>query len=325
MSEAYVSTIQRFCVHDGPGIRTTVFFQGCPLRCKWCQNPETISRKPVIMYNSELCTQCSSCVVKCPTHAISLTDGGLVTNPDKCILCGICEEECVFLARKMSSKLWNTDALFDNLIRDEVSFRDSGGGITLSGGEPLLHKKFCLDILKRFHDIGISTAVETAGNVPWTTVEAVSPLVTVFLFDMKLFTESEHKKWTGVSNRQILENIKNLSQIHKNIVIRVPLIPGVNDSDEEFEKIVGFVKPLPGITGLHILPFHQLGSGKYDLISADYEMANWQEDNEKRVQACRDIALKAGLRVNVGGTGFADDRVVAEEKHAFRNNGFLYK
>lgn len=309
--KAYISEIQRFCVHDGAGIRTNVFFQGCPLRCKWCQNPETISMSPLIQYNQELCAGCGSCITRCDKQAISVGGNGCpATDKLICNLCGSCTKECYFLARTMSSKVYTVDEIFELVMKDETVYKNSGGGITVSGGEPLLHKEFNTELLKRCKNAGISTAVETAGFVPFTTFEAVSPYTDTFLFDCKAYTEELHKTWVGRSNRLILENITRLTQIHDNVVIRVPLIPGVNDSDEEFSKIVEFVGALRKINSMHILPFHQYGAGKYTLIGRLYECHDLIEDNDERIDRCKEIAEAKGIRVNVGGTGFADDRQV---------------
>lgn len=323
--QAYVSEIQRFCVHDGAGIRTNVFFQGCQLRCKWCQNPETISMKPVILYNQELCRGCGSCLETCTKGAISVdADVKLKTDRQGCDLCGACTKECYFLARSLSGRQYTVDEVYDLVMKDEVVYKNSGGGITISGGEPLLHREFNVELLKRCQEAGINTAIETAGYVPFTTIEAVSPYTDTFLFDCKAFTEAVHEEWVGVSNQLILENIRKLTDIHDNVVIRVPLIPGVNDSDEEFGRIVEFVSSLRQINSMHILPFHHFGSGKYSLIGIDYECAHFEDENEEQVTHCAALARTAGLKVNVGGTGFIEDRKVDENVIKMKES-FLYE
>ncbi len=309
MLTAYVSEIQRFCVHDGPGIRTTVFFQGCPLRCKWCQNPETISPKPVVLYNRSLCAGCGSCLERCPYGAVRVgLDGTVTTDAEKCTRCGECCKECWFTARKMSSRLYTVDELFAEVVKDESVFRHSGGGITISGGEPLLHEEFNLQLLRRCREAGFTTAVETASLVPKQTILNFVPLVDTFLCDLKLFTREKHMEWTGMPNEIILDNLRTVTDVHPNVVIRVPLIPGVNDTDEEFGAMMRFAASLRHINSVHLLPFHQLGAGKYELAGMDYCLWEMPEDNEERVQACRVIAERAGFRVSVGGTGFRDDK-----------------
>lgn len=315
MDKVYVSEIQKFCVHDGPGIRTTVFFQGCPLRCRWCQNPETISRQPVLMYNAGLCAGCGSCIEACTRGALSVDEKGrLVTDKERCSKCGACCEQCYFTARKLSSRAYTVDEIYEAVMRDEVVYRNSGGGITISGGEPLLHADFNFELLRRCHDAGISTAVETAGLVPQQVVERFVPVTDTFLFDMKLFHEDRHKEWTGVSNAQILSNLRRVTDLHDNVVIRVPLIPGVNDSEEEFGAMMDFVAGLRKINSVHLLPFHQLGAGKYELADMPYTLADLPEQNDEGIARCRAIAEKHGWRVDVGGTGFLSDRKHAKDK-----------
>lgn len=314
MEKVYVSEIQQFCVHDGPGIRTTVFFQGCPLHCRWCQNPETISMRPVLLYNEELCAGCGSCIEACKRGAISVDSAGrLITDKDLCTKCGDCCEECYFLARKLSSRAYTVDELYEAVMRDEVVYRNSGGGVTISGGEPLLHADFNFELLRRCHEAGISTAVETAGLVPQQVIERFVPVTDTFLFDLKLFHEDLHKKWTGVSNTQILSNLFHVTELHDNVVIRVPLIPGVNDSEKEFGAMMDFAAGLRKINSVHLLPFHQFGSGKYALADMPYELADLSEENDAGIARCRAIAERRGLRVDVGGTGFLSDCKHAKE------------
>ncbi|OOB76876.1 MAG: hypothetical protein BEN19_03590 [Epulopiscium sp. Nuni2H_MBin003] len=302
---AYVTDIQRFCVHDGPGIRTTVFYQGCPLKCKWCQNPETISLKPVILYNKELCVSCKACVSTCPNNALSCTqEGDIITDKTFCNACGKCEEECYFLARKLSSHIKTVDEVFDEVIKDEVVYKNSGGGLTISGGEPLRNFEFNYELLRRVREKNISTAVETCGLVPTSTITKMSKVVDLFLFDFKMYTQVRHKEWTGHSNTQILQNLRTLVKIHNNIVIRIPLIPNVNDTTEEFTNMMRFLKDMDGIDQIHILPFHQFGSEKYNLLDLEYELIDLIEENQKNVNKCVNIAQEINLYVNVGGTSY---------------------
>lgn len=308
MKKTYISEIQNFCVHDGPGIRTTVFFQGCPMRCKWCQNPETISAVPVLMYNPNLCGGCGACIEACPDKAISIVDGRLKTDSKSCKLCGECVSQCYFLARTFSSKQMTVEEVFNNVMKEAVTFRRSGGGLTISGGEPLMQVAFITELLERVRGEGISTAVETAGFVPRAAFYEIHDKVDTFLYDMKMYDEVKHKHWTGVSNKTIKQNLKFITDIHDNVVIRIPLIPGVNDTDEEFGSMMRFVKELRKINSIHILPFHNAGAGKYDLLGAEYTLLDLNENNDERVQACREMAEQSGFRVSVGGTGFLDDK-----------------
>lgn len=309
MEPVYISEIQRFCVHDGPGIRTTVFFQDCPLHCRWCQNPETLSPHPLLLFSADLCGGCGACVRACPHDAISMgADGIAHTDPSRCTQCGACCEPCYFLARKLSAHTYTVDQLFQTVMRDEVVFRNSGGGVTVSGGEPLLHPGFCEELLGRCKNAGVTTAVETAGCVPQQAIDRLIPVVDTFLFDLKLFHLHPHKKWTGVDNGLILSNLRRVANLHNNVVIRIPLIPGVNDTEYEFSAMMDFAAGLRQINGVHILPFHQLGAGKYNLIGVKYTLADLSEDNDEGVARCEGIAKAYGFRVDVGGTGFLSDR-----------------
>lgn len=309
MLTANITNIQHFNVHDGPGFRTVVFFQGCMLRCKWCQNPETLSRKPVVMFNPQLCIGCGACIQACPNQAVSLTEGRFCTDFGRCTVCGSCEQECYPMARTVSSKEKTVDEVYEEVMKDTLVYQKSGGGITVSGGEPLLHIDFNTELLKRVKEAGISTAVETAGYVKQEHIERIAPYVDTFLFDFKLSDNEKHKFWVGADNTLIKENLNYICRRHRNVVIRIPLIPTVNDTEEEFTNMMGFVKNLEKINSVHILPFHNFGSNKYSMLEYQYELQDFTEENEGRIQACRLIAEQHGFRVNVGGTGFAEDKL----------------
>lgn len=308
MLKANITSIQHFNVHDGPGIRTVVFFQGCPLKCKWCQNPETISANPRMMYNPDLCIGCKACAEACPVGALKISGGAFVYDSRMCRLCRKCEEECYTKARVISSKSMTLDEVYKEVMKDEVVYKRSGGGITISGGEPLLYTDFNLELFKRLKSQGVGTAVETAGNVPQESLDRIAKYVDTFLFDLKLFHKDKHEKWTGVDNTRIKENLIHVCNIHSNVVIRIPLIPTVNDTDEEFTSMMEFVSRLKHINSVHILPFHNFGANKYSLLGDKYELTHFSEENEERINACIKIAEKFGIKVNRGGTGFAEDK-----------------
>lgn len=308
MLTANITNIQHFNVHDGPGIRTVVFYQGCPMRCKWCQNPETISLSPRPMFNPDLCIDCRACIGACPDGALTIRDGVVRYDPGKCQMCRGCASECYTLARTISSKPMSMEAVYNEVMKDEVVYRKSGGGITISGGEPLLQIDFNIELLKRVKEAGVSTAVETAGNVPREYLDRIAGYVDTFLFDFKLFHNDKHEEWTGVDNTRIKENLNHVCNIHPNVVIRIPLIPTVNDTDEEFTSMMEFVTGLKRINSVHILPFHHFGANKYSMLGDEYELVDFSEDNAERINACIKIAEKYGIKVNLGGTGFAEDK-----------------
>lgn len=308
MYKANITNIQHFNVHDGPGIRTVVFYQGCPLRCKWCQNPEAISPAPRMMYNPRLCIGCKACSDACGEGALVFREGAFRYDSGKCRFCRSCEKGCYTQARVMSSHEMTVEEVYDEVMKDEVVYRRSGGGVTVSGGEPLLAVDFNTELFRRLKKAGVGTAAETAGYVPRRYFEQIAGYVDTFLFDFKIADQEKHKRWTGVDNTRIKENLTYLCGVHPNVVVRIPLIPAVNDTDEEFGRMMEFVKGLGHINGVHILPFHNLGADKYSLLGEDYELAELREDNKERIDACRRHAEALGIRVNVGGTGFADDK-----------------
>ena len=317
---AYVSNIQRFCVHDGPGIRTVVFFLGCPLTCRWCQNPETLDGHPAVMFNAGKCVGCAACVEACQEKATYRSeDGGIRFDRARCVTCGRCVATCYYRARELSARTFCLRSLLEEIIKDRVVFRNSGGGVTLSGGEPLVHPAFAAELLRGCRSRDIHTAVETAGAVAWSHFQQVLPVTDLFLYDLKLIDVAKHERWTGMGNRAILQNARALAEAGKRIVVRVPLIPAVNDDDEEFGAIARFAVGLAGVEELHLLPFHQMGSSKYALIGKEYGMRDAPEENDGRVARCRQIAEELGLRVSVGGAGFRN--AVGTEK---RKNTFLY-
>lgn len=314
MWKANITNIQHFNVHDGPGIRTVVFYQGCPLRCKWCQNPETISRQPRMMYNPELCIGCKACADTCPEGVLTVRDGAFLYDAARCLGCRKCEAECYTQARVMSSKEMTVDDVYTEVMKDEVVYKRSGGGVTISGGEPLLAIDFNTELFRRLKEAGVTTAVETAGYVPREYLEQIAGYADTFLFDFKMYHGDRHERWTGVDNARIKENLKYICSVHSNVVVRIPLIPTVNDTDEEFISMMEFVRELEHINGVHILPFHNLGANKYSLLGDNYELFDFPEDNEERISACMKIAEEYGIRVNLGGTGFADDKKNIEKR-----------
>jgi pyruvate formate lyase activating enzyme len=326
-STAYVSNVQRFCVHDGPGIRTVVFFQGCPLRCAWCQNPETLDGTPSLMVNSQKCAGCAACVEACEQKAVyQSADGSIRFDRARCTACGACVTSCYYRARELSGRPWAVDGLMKVIGRDRVVYRNSGGGVTLSGGEPLLHPGFARELLRRCKAEGIHTAVETCGAVPWTNIESILEYTDLFLYDIKLVDPVAHQRWMGTSNTAVLENARSLAARGARLIPRVPLIPQVNDGEEEFRAIARFCASLQSGGELHILPFHQVGSSKYELVGKGYRMGEVPEENTERAAACGKIAEECGLRVSIGGSGLKNevDEERARTAAKTRKRSFLY-
>lgn len=319
-----ISNIQRFCVHDGPGIRTTVFVLGCPLRCRWCQNPENLTAKKRLMLYPDECIGCWECIRACPEAAIYADENRhLSTNRDRCKACGACTKVCYSQARKLCGKNYTVDGLFKELLKDKVTFYETSGGVTLSGGEFALYPEFVCELFKKCKKEHINTAIESSGCVRWTNLEAIEKFTDLFLYDVKLIDPIKHKKWTGADNSLILENLKKLSERGKSIIVRVPLIPGANDDEKEFTRIAEYVKALKGIQAIHILPFHQLGSAKYGSVGKQYSLADLKEENEERIEKCKLIAQNLGLIVDVGGSEISSKEYTRQKS---REDGyFIYK
>lgn len=261
-----------------------------------------------MLYNPSLCIGCGACISACPGGSLSEEGGAFRYDPSKCLRCGSCQAQCFTRSRKLSSAVMSLNTVYDQVMKDEVVYRRSGGGVTVSGGEPLLHIDFCTALLARIKASGVTTAVETAGYVPWESFERIAGYADTFLFDLKLFHGDAHKRWTGADNGRIKENLQRLCRIHGNVVVRVPLIPTVNDTETEFTAMMHFVRSLARINSVHILPFHSLGAGKYSMLGETYELAALPEENPEGIQRCMAIAEAMGIRVNLGGTGFAEDK-----------------
>ena len=248
--------IQRFSIYDGPGIRTNVFLKGCNLRCKWCHNPESQRSDNDLLFYKDKCVDCGACSAVCDKCFTSA-----------CIGCGRCAEVCRHGAREISGRTVSADEVVGIVLRDRRFYKTSGGGVTLSGGEPLLQPDFAAEILEKSKAAGLHTAVETAGNVPWSAFEKVLPYLNLVLFDIKCFDENLHKELTGVSNRLILENAKKLMARGGAIRFRTPVVPGYNDG--EIPAIAEFV----GEAEYELLAYHETGRGKYDALGREYPMS----------------------------------------------------
>jgi len=262
--------IQRFSVHDGPGIRTLLFFKGCPLRCQWCSNPEGRVREQQILYNSRRCIACNGCVAVCHTGASSMINGTMVYDRKKCIVCGKCIEVCPSGARTLSGKWITVDEVMDVIEKDRVFFRHSGGGITLGGGEPTYQPEFAEALLTECRRNNIHTAIETCGYADWKIFSLLLEKTDLVLFDIKHIDDSKQRHYTGASNRIILDNLDKLLMTNKKIVVRITLIPHFNDSKEEKEKIVDFIKSKRRNVEIEYLFYHKYGLYKYELLGERY-------------------------------------------------------
>jgi len=276
-----IFNIQRYSIHDGPGIRTTVFLKGCGLRCFWCQNPESQRIKPEIFLNRDNCTLCGRCVTVCPTGASTLSDRSSTIDRSKCIGCGKCAEACPNVARTLVGRYLTVDEIMQEVIRDKKFYENSGGGVTLSGGEPAAQLKFALSIMQSCKEAGLHTALDTCGYASWSSMEKLLEYTDLVLYDIKCMEPRKHYDATGKFNKLILENAKRIAR-YKPMRVRVPIVPNFNDSPEEVKAIAHFVKAELGSVDIDLLPYNKLGESKYERL--DRTLIRLQEKGEENMQ-----------------------------------------
>lgn len=299
-AEGTVFDIQRFSIHDGPGIRTIVFLKGCPLSCFWCSNPESMKTEPEIMSLRDQCLQCGKCSSVCPEGAITTENPGVV-NRELCIGCGECSSICPTGALILKGERMSVEQVVHVVAKDSVIYRKSSGGVTLSGGEPLVQWRFSAELLKACKAQGWHTVTETNGLGSNEAVEAVFPYVDEVYLDIKSMDAQTHKTYTGVWPDRIYKNALRISQI-ANVTIRVPTIPGVNASDEQITAIAEFAKTLNNVNSIHLLPYHTYGANKYELLDREYPMGfEIKPLLPENVERLKKIVQKQGFRCIVGG------------------------
>ncbi len=293
--DGWVFDIQRFSIHDGPGIRTTVFLQGCNLRCFWCHNPESQPCGPCVQFFGDKCILCSQCVAACPEHAQLVTDGQRVYARDLCRTCGTCIDTCYAGALVIKAKQMSVAEVMAEVAKDRAYYDDSGGGVTFSGGEPALQSEFLTELLIASKALGLRTAVDTAGHVPWETLAALLPHTDLFLVDVKAFEEETHRAGTGAGNRRILENVRRLAAGGVELRIRIPVIPGFNADAAELGKIASFLAGLERVPVVELLPFHHLGGGKYESLGRAYPSREIQPPSEQEMAGFVRLFLAQGI------------------------------
>jgi pyruvate formate lyase activating enzyme len=304
--------IRRYSINDGPGIRITIFMKGCPLRCAWCHNPESQSPKVQKLYTASKCIGAQDCIEVCPNNALTLTPEGIVTDTEACNLCGLCAEACPTKAIEMSGKLYGVEDLMRIIERERVHIEHSNGGVTFSGGEPLMHPEFLIEMLKACGEKGLHRAVDTCGFASTETLLEVAKHTDLFLFDLKLMDPIQHKKWTGVDNRLILKNLKILAETGANINIRIPFIKNVNTGIEEITGMAEFINGLsiknresefatPKKSLVNLLPYHNIASGKYKKLEMVYESDLMDEPTSEDLKNAAGIFEKYGIEVEIGG------------------------
>jgi pyruvate formate lyase activating enzyme len=301
-----VFNIQRFSLHDGPGIRTTVFLKGCSMSCFWCHNPEGQHPVPELRYFPERCISCGQCVIACPNHAHELHGGSHVFLREKCDLSGKCVETCYSRALQMEGHVMTVGQVMDEILADKSFYESSGGGVTLSGGEPALSRDFAREILEQCKHNGLHTAFETCGEVPWTSIEDLLPFTDLIMMDLKHLDSEKHLLVTGQSNDRILSNARKVTLSGKPVIFRTPVVPSVNDTEEEIGQIATFVHALielrksasqngTGEISYELLTFHKLAAGKYSSLGLEYKARDIDPPSKEKMADLLNSARRCGV------------------------------
>ena len=292
--------IKRFAVHDGPGIRTTIFLKGCPLSCWWCHNPEGLSQNKEIIYYDYRCMGCDRCVSVCSQHALEKRKNKILRHYQCCISCGSCVDICPSASQQLVGQHISTDNLINEIEKDTIFFESSSGGVTFSGGEPLMQPVFLHKILNECINRGIHTAVDTSGYASSEVFNSIMDFTDLFLFDLKIINEQLHAKYTGVSNRNILKNLKTVAAKGKSVILRFILIKDVTTSEENVNNILDFVSSLSGVKEIDLLSFHSVAE-KYVRFGKHYKMDDSYVPSKDEIINIKELFEQRGFHVKIGG------------------------
>ncbi len=301
MTGGIVFDIKRFSIHDGPGIRTTVFFKGCPLNCAWCHNPESKTAERERMFWEGRCLRCGACEAVCEREAITFNGGHPITDEERCTLCGSCVGVCYAEARQIVGREMTVSQVMAEIERDVAFYDESGGGVTFSGGEPLMQPEFLRELLRACREQEIHTAVDTCGFAPWEVFESLRNDVNLYLYDIKLLDDARHRQFTGVSNTLILSNLRALAARGHHLIVRVPVIPGINDDHKSLSQIGALASGLANLDRVDILPYHHTAASKYERLGRSYDLSRLQPPTEERMAEIAKILGAFGLQINIGG------------------------
>ncbi len=297
LTTGIVFDIKQFSLHDGPGIRTTVFLKGCPLSCWWCHNPEGQAQQPELILRPERCIGCGACVEACESGAIILDEDSVSTDRERCTMCGVCAEVCYAEAREIVGREMSVAEVMDEIERDAPFYDQSGGGVTFSGGEPLVQPTFLQELLRACQEKGLHTVLDTCGFAPWHVLETVREDVDLFLYDLKLMDDTRHQSFTSVSNGPVLENLQRLSGHGHRIIMRVPIIPGINDDEETLRRLGAFAARLPSLEYVELLAYHRIGRDKYHRLGKPCPMPETDPPSEDRMREIAERLRQLGVAV----------------------------
>jgi len=301
MQSGLIFNIQKYSLHDGPGIRTTVFLKGCPLHCPWCHNPEGMSRQRELVVLESRCIGCGQCRLACRYGATIPGDGALPPRSEVCELCGACVEACPTQGRQIIGQEVSASQVLETVLQDQIFYEESGGGVTFSGGEPLSQPEFLRSLLAACRGRGLHTAVDTCGLAHPDDMLAVAALTDLFLYDLKFMDDAKHRRYTGVSNALILENLQALGRAHGRIWLRVPIIPGINDDQADLEAAARFAATVPGVRQVNLLPFHRTGLPKSRRLGQENGLVEVQPPSTEAMDCAVATFKQEGLTVKTGG------------------------
>ncbi len=292
--------IKKFAVHDGPGIRTTVFMKGCPLRCWWCHNPESIQLRPQIVFFGNKCIGCKRCFEACKSGALHLEGEQRIYERDKCLVCGECAKACYAEAQVREGREVTVEEVLEEVEKDRPFYENSNGGMTVSGGEPILQKEFTLELCKQAKAVDLHTALDTTGHAKWDDLAAVLEYVDLVLLDMKEMDSERHKEFTGVGNELILENAQRIRDLGKPMMLRIPVIPTCNARLDNMKAAAEFFKDFPNIEYVELLPYHRLGESKWERLDQEYKLKGIETPKDEEVLALEQPFKDAGMKVRRG-------------------------